>query len=1002
MALAPTDQLYRPADYPFAQGSGADKLADSGVAPLVAYVRGLCSITPANVESTVGAQRWRKNSAPCKQLMEAVGSADALWMPWFTADKVVTMQTSELPVTPAMVQVRPHPANVTYSHNNKPRKYINIVGSPTVIGVHPATPQTWLSKPHRALFAEGMLKADSALTGMLLGAGVDPAALHVTQADLADEPCASGALQRLIALLNTIDDADRMVVYGVVSVTTFSKNPEWTQIRLEGDCLIAFDGDIGSNSMVWSGGKTLFDIVARKGGTPKLIDLSAQVLPADEARAPEDRHKVGVDDYLAHIGTWDQLVQLTVDRLPPAPEDIAAAPGAWRMNNEKLVAEVYKPGADEFEPGTWLRKVGFVGRIAAIEDRRAMTEREMATGVLRTASNATDTVSFAEVEFSFHGDSGKPETHLVRGPADILAEVCSQWRRIPGTVVPSSLSSQVGWPPREWEFLDALKANRRSETIKRPLWSHMGWVAAPDATPVFVVGDQVIGPRGLAPELAASGVSNTELSVASKFGVQLPESREEARDVVRRVLDAFYPSDPNDAPFRDPRHSAILLAAALRPCVPRKCSVPIALMGTTGAGKTWALAATLAFWQSEPGTWTEKSLTGSANDTPAAAEAAISMAPIWVVDDIVASEGNVSGSNRQTDAVWDLVRLVFNGQPKQRRRPDMSAQVTYTPRALLMISAEKQPEDRQSIMNRTVQIKVAKRQFLSESRVPTHKIVAMAADDSPQSKVTGYLLSMLARRAEESSWDQLLFDVAEAYEHNLKLASGYMPDGASDSDRQAKTVADLALGMTMWSWLVDDLDLEEDYVERVANLSAELPRVARDGYESAQQIVLGHQFMERIITALRGGRCHVGALGSSGAPITAGPDGLHSEAKFLNQSLGWTLGEAGQPDRPNGPRIGDLVTDRMGNLAVVFNPQESYIISGYRTSSTSQVWESAVQNGWQLGQAEGGWAPKSTGGGAGWKQRVSRGRNSIEGVAVPLWKLTGRDGPEHPLDGSGS
>lgn len=183
-------------------------------------------------------------------------------------------------------------------------------------------------------------------------------------------------------------------------------------------------------------------------------------------------------------------------------------------------------------------------------------------------------------------------------------------------------------------------------------------------------------------------------------------------------------------------------------------------------------------------------------------------------------------------------------------------------------------------------------------------------------------------------------------------------------------------------------------------LTAGLYQVAKEGDQSACEIVVGKQFMDELAGALRGHRCNVSALGQAGPPVTQGQFGLHEHAAETNDLLGWI--PPAKPDdisRPSGPRVGVLITDKNGNLAVLFDPAESFrAVNAFRSKDAHSVWESACQSGWQLTDADGDWTIKKTGGGAGWKQRVMQGGIRLEGVAVPLWKLLGFDGPENPTD----
>lgn len=1335
---------WNPADHPYAAGSGAHKLVDSAVAPLVGYARGMKTIYPGNdVKTLLGNLAQAPNSRIARQVKRAVRATDALLMPWYTADQVVRMHRDGYDTAPASAQLRPDPANrfVVDEATGREAKYVNLAGQPTVIGPHPGLPAEWLTGRNRPLmFTEGMLKADSALTSMLLANGA-------TRDDLAIRPDETirAARERLAALLARIPADRQVVVYGFVSVTTFSKNPEWNAIASTNNCYVAFDGDIATNPMVWRGADQLFDLLERKGGTPKLIDLSAQTLP--------NGAKCGMDDYLSHLGDWDTLLGLAVDQLPPKPATPdTPAPGEWRMNPKTLCTEEWRAPADPSDPGGWATKHEFVARVSTIEDRRQVTDDELKTGRYQSRDDARNMDSFCEIEVAWVDPDGQRHTAVVSGQADLMGTLPTEWRRITGTAIPSSVNHLPTWPPRDPAFMVACKKYRADETIERPLWNHMGWVPTRDGSPVFVVGDQVVGPDGLDPEAAASAVTDNEVRTASRFGVQLPDDDDTARDAFRRMLDTYRPANRTDAPWRDEKNASIFIAAALRPTIPAPCRVPLLLSGASGAGKalpmdarlpvpvsskfpdgwatnarlaegdlmyapdgqttqvrrlspvftdedmyeldlddgqvvrasgnhvmaastaatrdthtawhaahprpqhparaayarqlaaraaggdaatirdlakaagvrpatlqrivdakgvpsdlvwlptrsgyqevrhwpaaealealaewfengkgatgpltrsvkvadmaaagareqwairlprpiagngtgvpddlydagrrlasqysaahggravatlpatipaawlrasktqrttlfagiaaeaarvddrahvtldpgsveaaaqvaelarslgkkarvdgtvveftatdewlnvtairrasqvpcrclqvthpsgmfltdgfvpthnSWSSAAVMMFWQSEPGTWSERALPGSAGDTFASSEVAVSKTPIWVVDDLAPSESNPSAHGRQADAVNQLIRNVHNGASRARRTSDMRAQDMNTPRALLIVSAEQAPEREPSIMNRLVHVQVRARQFLAASDEPTDRLVQVGGDDgSPQSVVTGYILRMLARRAAApGGWEDLQDDVRMELEAHAAAAKGVMARSGS-STRQAKTVADLALGLSALRWAVEELDLDDEYGDRVADMICDLYEVARDGYEASTDTVVGHQFMEALASALSSHRAHVGALGQSGMPVTPGTFGYHQSSDEVNDLLGWTIGDDQTDPRPGGPRVGNLVTDHHGRLAILFDVNASFeaVKGRFQSNSANLVWESAAQCGWQLLDDEGGWAPKKKDNGEPrLRQRVTKGGMTREGVVVPLWKFLGDEEPE--------
>lgn len=978
-------------DYPFAAGSGAIKLAQSAVAPLVAHARGYRKVTKDGLKALYSAQGWHAASDPAKQARRAVGDSDAMWMPWWTADLAVEMARKGVEYAAASAQLRPAPENVVID-NNRPRKYVNIAGQATIIGLHPAFPHQWVATAatYPIMFAEGLLKSDSALTAMLLSAGIDPADLLVH-----DGETLGAARVRLRTMLERIPEDRRVIIYGFLSVTTWKNKPEWVSISLrDRDVYVAFDGDVATKPTVWKPARELFDVVSAKHGRPHLVDLSAYTMP--------DGSKCGLDDYLAAgYGTWSDLLTCATPSLPPRPAGADdGKPGQWRMNLDKHVTEKYVPPTQEDEAGSWRTAYPFAARLTVVEDLRSVTDAESRTGVYRSREDARDQNSRVEIEFTWTPEQGgDPRVAVVSGPHDILLVPPASWRLIPGVSIPSSISMLPDFPPKEAEFTSALKRSG-VDALVRPLWDHMGWVPRMDGgTPVFIVGDQAIGEHGEMPDAAASGVSTREVRVASKFGVIVPGDDNEARAALREVMDLYLPVDDHlpvgerTRIWQSPMHASVVLAAALRPTVPLPCRVPVVITGASNAGKTYASGAAMMFWQSVPGTWHDKSVPGSASDTEASSEVSISKTPIWVIDDLAPSADDPVGHKRSAAGLWRLVRGVSNGSARGRRKADMSAQDVNTPRALLIVSAEQAPENDTSIMNRIVNVRVESGKFLTPNRALTTHLVQVGSTRSPQSVVTGYILRMLARRASRSGWTALLDELGAAMTF-YKADAAKVMGGGGDATRQATTVADLSLGLVALSWMVTELGLNDEFDARISNMLSELWQAARAGYGTARSSSVGRRFMEALASMLVSHQAHVSSLGDGGLPVPVD----HPQAAFLNDRLGWSLASGGNEPRPNGPKIGSVVYDSEGTLCVLFNHTAAFAearrrMGGLDTYSLGAVWDSVHEGGF----ASTSWTRHRNS----YVQRVTHGGMSERGVAIPVATLFS-DAPEAPDPGYGA
>lgn len=895
-----------PADYPWLSGSGPLKLVDSAVAPLVALARGYLTLEQGAVKGLLAMYQIAPNSKRASQIRDAVGDTDALLMPWYTADQVVEMSRTGIEQRSPGPQLRPAPENARVV-GDKVIKYENLAGSQSVIGPHPAVPASWLTAGGLPIvFTEGMLKADSALSAMLLAAGVTPAELAVAPG----ENDAMAARGKLASLMERIPQAKRFVIYGFLSVTTWKNHGEWNAINPKNlDVYVAFDGDVATNPHVHAPARELFALVTRKKGTAHLIDFSA--VPT------ADGSKVGMDDYLSHHGDWTSMLALATTTLPEAPK--REYTDGWRMNEADLRCEKWQPPAVEGASGAWLpTRYDFIARVSVIEDRRSLTEAELRAGKLGRTSDARAEDARVEIEVKWRDLNGKECTGTIYGPHTLLMTSPTEWHKVRGGVaIPSAVAALETWPPKELEFVTAMKRHRVEERVVRPLWEHMGWVPTADntGTMVFVVGEQVIGPDGDTPSAAASGVIDSEVRRASQYGVIIPESTEQARQALREMLALYAPTNPADRVWQNPRHAAVVLAVALRPCVPIRPKTLLVLSGDSGAGKTWTSAAIMGFWQAEPGTWDPQSLPGSASDTAASSMVSISKTPLWVIDDLAPSAEDPHRSKSNAAAIYELLRATFNGSFRARRNADMTAQKTHTPRAVLVLSAEQAPSG-QSIVNRVINVHVSRGRFLG-SQAATNAVIDAAADHSPASVVTGYILRMLARRIEADGMDDLLARLAKSTEAHLLSAKAAVGDHAGDTTRQASIIADASLSYTMLEWMAAELNMSTEVGERLFALSQDLYDVAHDGYQSTKEVDLGTVVLRGIADLLSSHKAHIAPLGQAGVPVLAGSGDEIIEAGVANDQLGWTLGD--EP-RPNGPRIGTIIYD--GDTPVVlFTPQ---------------------------------------------------------------------------------
>lgn len=583
---------WKAADYAaFITGSGAYKLADSGVAPLVAAARGYERIDKTNyaqIAKRIGVNNSGQQGQRFKRTLSAPGK-DGMLMPWYSLGGINKARREGFKPEPHTWQVRPE-----FPENNaagKPQKYEFVGGIGTPLDLHPGIPVEWIDEAPVVMFAEGMLKGDSALSAYLHHHGVSYEDLR---ADGSSDPIA-----KLNALLAAIPEEERVLIVSIAGVNNASGNAvDWREISLRDRIgWIAFDADIAVNPSVHAAGVKLSSQLLDKNRMTEVLYLNPEVTSGDDGSSSKE----GVDDFLAKHGNWDALIKQLDDEMPPAPAKNAEdLPGAWRVGpngqfTEECVAVKAGPGGT-ISGYRWERRINLGGRIVSFETRRQPTDQELRTGIFN--HNVTvDDVDDAQVtiEISWHAN-GRDHIALITGPETILGYRPEEWHRM-GASVPRELLMHPEWPPRGAKgdpWLSAVKANRPDEAVVRTRWMQLGWVPVDQGGPVFLVGDQVIGDLNGNPTVLP-GITSKEIEKIDKFGVgedisgdfDDEEYRAEARANFRAIMDAYIHSGA----WTDLSTASVVLGTALRPTIPLRPKASVFIWGPKGKGKALELDA---------------------------------------------------------------------------------------------------------------------------------------------------------------------------------------------------------------------------------------------------------------------------------------------------------------------------------------------------------------------------------------------------------------------------
>ena len=841
-------------DYgPSLRGSGAAKMVDSAVAPLVAIARGYATVDTATLRDA--AKRYglgAMNSTAGRQLTANVGEYDAMMMPWYTPEDVTQAEDRRsrgiepgLPRISAL-QIRPHELSGRTNAKGQRLKYDMLSGQPSVIGLHPATPASWLRGARVAFITEGAIKGDSALTALLRHNGISTAQLSVPR-----DGDQAAALTGLHDLMESVPVRRRVLILTLIGVGNWHHNPEWNSFGFRGKRVwVAFDGDVSSNRNVHDQASQLWTFLKqKKGATPQLLDLQ---VPTENVDGEAVMQKIGVDDYLSKMGNWRSLEGLARDDLPPRPQGDGTGRrsfGVWRTDEEQCLMYEDAETQDDFGQRkiTSEPKSGLVGRVVAVTTPRTVTpdEEEVGTLSLRT----TTTQSTAKLEFRWRERGfDSPIVQTVEIDAALLGQSPDQWPR--RADLPAELLRHPEFPPSQRAWLATIKDHRREEALTRYGWGHMGWVPLDDDCSewAFLLGSGVaVGADGDVSNKVHSVVDAASVRHAGSFGVSMPDSPEDAVEDLRAVLEALATG------WKDQRIGALILAAALRPVIPIRPNLALILTGAKHSGKSLTASFIMAFWATRPGAWNENRLPGSPTDTLTSTERFLNKAPIWVCDDL-APDVDERRARSAESTTSQLVRNTFNQTARGRSNADGSGRPDALPRALLIITAENSLSVA-SATSRLMEIKLEPRAVDSET---LEQLIQMRDKDGTFSRVTGALIQHVTSEIRRSSW----LAVRERYRNQMSWVESMVKQQlgeASESARTAQIVASFGVALCALREYATSIDLdwteyrltnEDEWVEDLIGL-------AKEHHIRNSQSTPGRAVIEAIGGLLRLGRVHL-------------------------------------------------------------------------------------------------------------------------------------------------
>ncbi|WP_158300490.1 hypothetical protein [Arthrobacter crystallopoietes] len=602
------------------------------------------------------------------------------------------------------------------------------------LGVHPSTPSSWIEKANVAVCVPSPMAADAWLTQSLFNSGISR-----------DELARSGGqnpARRLTAIMEMVPFEDRVLVLSTDALALHrpSLPDDLAGAELPSEVLLVFDPQHASLTKAHQEASSVWEALEHN---PSVSSPRALFLPPLVSRSlfPDGnlRHLLGSGARL------DELFSASVLEMPTAPSsNEETKPGAWRISEDGLRTEqcVQSARNDEAPTLRWEERIPLGGRITKLLTRRRPTTRELKTGRMDAPANGK---VFINVEVSWEYRGSPEETCQVTGPKEILHYQPVDWIRH-GAQIPTELLMHPNWPPRHQHaegFLQAVKVHRRDERRESMVWQQMGWVPTAHGLPAFIAGEQVIpAHEDVTVEIKTP---SPETSLLYGFGEISELNWKDAADVeqvrkdFRTILDTYVRSEA----WSDPAAAAVILAGALRPCLPLRPKTSIYVWGPKGRGKTFSAETAMYFWASDKSAWIGKP-PGSAGDTLAYTEKVLSSVPIWVIDDLAPSTSRDAAQNKSAH-LEDTIRNVFNNAAKGRSDRDAQAQERNFPIAQLIITGENQLTT-PSARERTIPVHIG-----TGSLHPDHKrtaaITELAASDGTQARFTSHVISYIRHLA---------------------------------------------------------------------------------------------------------------------------------------------------------------------------------------------------------------------------------------------------------------
>lgn len=920
-------RLWKAEDYRGVTGEGAEKLASSAIAPLVAFARGYADVTKDNFAAVATQHSFKAvgQGQPARLKREAADSREGdpgmMIMPWFSGEIIANADRVGKVAKSTIGQFRPARPEII---DDKPLKYEGPKGGSLPRDLHPGVHADWINDTTDVVFAEGLLKGDSALSAYLLANGASIDEMRVD-----DDMTVEQARAEIRAILDAIPEEKRVVILTVSSVTTTKASPkEWMGMNFKGRRgIIAFDADVTSNVEVYRHASRFWNAIEATGMKPML--LSPKITSGDAG----EYAKIGVDDYLADHGTWDDLWAKVTDALPERPwgkEEVEV--GTLRVDPDGASVSMAQATTDSQgrQTGIYWDEVCAIGaRVIGVRHERYPNATELQTGTFGVGVSHKIQAT-VEIEVKFR-DKGVIQTHTVVGPAKMVAHSPAEWTKM-DAFIPAEVLLHDHWPPKQgMEWMSAVKRFRADERSAKTAWKRIGWVPTLGQFPIYLTPSSILADPGTDPyKTNECWVTEEELEGANNFGVgenaegdfNDPQYRDEVRRAFEKTIEMFI----DKGVWTRSENAAAVLAGAFRPAIPLPIRTPMYLSGSAGSGKSWSAGVMMAPHAARPGCFS-RVLPGSAKDTELAIQMAVARTPIWVVDD-VAPSNNARQSELEASKAGNIGRAAVNGSTKRRSNSQMGTAETHSPYALTVVTGENELTIA-SERGRYINLTFGPGSLNKDSSI-VDEMMEFRRSGVEAPALNAGLINYIRWCANnhEGGWagyykelEELKVGLAKKTEHLMEKQGAKK----STTARPAELASDLLLTLEVMRNLAQELKMDKEFVAQfhITGLGRKIVKLVTDSHATNSERTPGMSLLEALKSVLAGGIAHVVSVDDTGtAPIKGDEDSDQdsgNSSTFLNTRLGWKADPTGVM-RPQGESIGVVVNHpKTGERVILFD-----------------------------------------------------------------------------------